>query len=445
MRRGLAFAIIGVFAASGPALACPAFPPVEQQPPGGPAGWTVMGSLKKVPPPTKHEPIPDGPLSSVKIALRRSTCYGSCPEYTVVVGGDGTVRYHGERFVLVRGDHLAKVDPEDVRCLLDDFRAADFWSLRPSYFAPITDNPGYAVTLSVDGKVKTLTDYVGRAVGMPADVTALEDAIDRLAGDEWVVGNAKTIRALRAERFDFGSPEAAAMLTQAVETSLDPVVLDLLDAGAPTTGRIWQDFGAAAPAPAEGPPLAFAASRRETPAVLRVLIARGAFDLKGVKEQALLEAARSGRPDNVREILAHHPDVNFAGGDGETALTVASGGYGENDAQSHARQVEIIRLLLVAGADAKAHKKDGVTALHIAESVEASRLLIQAGADVNAKDDDGEAPLSWASSDEQALFLLESGADPRVRVMSGGTLIAKAKKEKWAATMAWLKAHGVTR
>jgi hypothetical protein len=44
--------------------------------------------------------------------------------------------------------------------------------------------------LSVGGRTKTVTDYVGEQVGMPVVITDLENAVDEAAGTErWIKGD----------------------------------------------------------------------------------------------------------------------------------------------------------------------------------------------------------------------------------------------------------------
>ena len=57
------------------------------------------------------------------------------------------------------------------------------------YEAPITDLPTQIVSISFDGHSKTVVDYAGQNVGMPAAIDELEQAIDDAAGTAAVVGH----------------------------------------------------------------------------------------------------------------------------------------------------------------------------------------------------------------------------------------------------------------
>ncbi len=135
------------------------------------------------------EPIPAGGLRTVHIKLERGQCFGTCPAYSVEIDGDGKVEYHGDEFVLAKGHRTQTISLAAVASLLDKFRAADFWSLRPQYVARMTDNSHYRVTLTIGGQTKSVIDYVGREVGMPASVTELEDEIDRVAETAQRIGH----------------------------------------------------------------------------------------------------------------------------------------------------------------------------------------------------------------------------------------------------------------
>ncbi|HWE44833.1 MAG TPA: hypothetical protein VG407_02305 [Caulobacteraceae bacterium] len=80
----------------------------------------------------------------------------------------------------------------------EHLRAADFWSLAPAYRSSITDQTEQRLTLRISEQSKMVIDYSGRRVGMPWTVIALEDAVDRAAGD-WVTGGPR--RGARADKF----------------------------------------------------------------------------------------------------------------------------------------------------------------------------------------------------------------------------------------------------
>jgi len=113
---------------------------------------------------------------------------------------------------------------------------------------------------------------------------------------------------------------------------------------------------------------------------------------------------------------------------GDSALHLAAAGY----------RVEIVRLLVAAGADpnaAKNHRKS--SPLHYAadgfitgpvwdekKQVATLRCLLQAGADIHLQDTNGATPLHRAVRTHCAAavtFLLQAGADPTLRNKPGST------------------------
>jgi len=113
---------------------------------------------------------------------------------------------------------------------------------------------------------------------------------------------------------------------------------------------------------------------------------------------------------------------------GDTALHLAAAGY----------RVEIMRLLLAAGADPNAagnHRRSGP--LHYAvdgyitgpdwdaaRQVKAIDCLLAAGADIHAQDKNGATPLHRAVRTRSAAavkFLLDAGSDPKLRNKPGST------------------------
>jgi hypothetical protein len=128
-------------------------------------------------------------LKGVKIQLTRTACFGTCPAYTVTIRGNGSVHFSGQRYVKISGEHDAQISSDQVRALVSQFEKAQFFAAGDKYIARVTDNPTYTLTLTVGGKTKTVTDYVGEQVGMPLVIVDLEDAVDHAAGTErWIKG-----------------------------------------------------------------------------------------------------------------------------------------------------------------------------------------------------------------------------------------------------------------
>lgn len=342
-----------VFAAANP----PAVPPP-------PLHEIVLQSGAVAHPPRPPGPVPFPPikdLHSLTITLARGPCFGPCPIYSVEIRGDGTVTYTGERFVLLDGRHVTKIGEDKIRALFEAFRKADFFRLYDSYVAHITDNPATLVTLAYDGHKKSVLDYVGRSVGMPPEVTALQDRIDDIAGTAtWITGDARTVAALKAEGWNFKAARNGRMLAAVAERGTDEAMLGLLGEGVRAHGA----YGCSAAA---------SAARRGRLAVLRALLQAGAplYASSTPAEQwhggdacdVLMSAAEQGMPEVIAAVLAHHPDVNRCGERGWTPLLALGAAGGEPPLPDLARSA---RLLLEAGADPHVKSSNGQTARDVA-------------------------------------------------------------------------------
>jgi hypothetical protein len=259
-------------------------------------------------------PFPDmsSPLD-FSIRLSRSGCYGFCPAYSVTISGDGTVSYQGGRSVSIAGEHAARVSPETARQLLDDFRKANFFDVQSEYRAHVTDNPVYRLELRVGTTRKTVTDYVGQWVGMPAAITQLEDAVDQAADSaRWVTASSQTLLAMRDAGISASSREANQILRRAVFYGKPEATRELLAAGVPTTwdgdnkGVVekWTSFESLLEAATRDS--GDAKSRTE---VMAALLANPAIraDKQGI-QRALGSAATQGQFDTARMLIAAGAD-----------------------------------------------------------------------------------------------------------------------------------------
>jgi ankyrin repeat protein len=457
------------------------FIPFEKN--GRPVTSEIEEYIDLVPPerlPKKHLAAPIlRPNSEIKITLRRTGCFGSCPSYEVTTTIDG-VLFNGHGYVVASGEHIDGVSAHEVRKLAADFIAADFYSMDSSYRASVTDNPTYVLSISIDGRVKTVEDYVGEWEGMPAVITELENKVDSLARTErWIEGGDGLVDALQLEHFNFRTFDAQLMLKESATRGLTETVQQLLEAGVPL-----QPF----PAPKPEEPymtvpfehvgwLTAASANPETLRVLigaaaskhdqndkdlalvgaarsgkleavRALIAYGAdpnTDLSKLRVtetiaggslegpgagSMLIYAAESGNPEVVREMLAYHPKLEARDDQGRTAVFAASE-YRykvEDDAR-----VECLRLLAKAGANVNARDNAGRTALHVTFLTPVEEELLQLGADVNARDNDGETPIFTTYDDDAIALFIKHGADLSIRNNKGETVMeaAKGKGPSW--------------
>jgi ankyrin repeat protein len=415
--------------------------------------------------PERHVPFPEvKDWDSIVIKLARTGCFGSCPSYEVEVHGDGTVRYEGKSYVAILGEHHCSVPEENVRELVKLFRVIDYYSLRDEYIAGITDNPAYVSSIQVDGKSKTVKDYVGVMIGMPLEVSDLESAIDRLSQvQRWTHGNADTAACLKGENWNFKSEEAAKALVGLAQYGNTQAVSDFVAAGTPLNGKNESGQTALTAAARRGDfemlrvllgagagkqdrlgiGAAFGmASRSGNREAMKLLLEAGAASAGAIDGRTLLmTAAASGVPSIVEDVLKSHPDVNEQDKNGRTALMESVSQYHYGHESSEIDRAEVVRLLLHAGADPNITDEEGNTALiDAAWDADAVLLLIRAGADLNAQSKKGYTPLINCADPEVARVLLAHGADPSIRDADGKTALELARqygmKEKEAVLSA---------
>jgi ankyrin repeat protein len=115
----------------------------------------------------------------------------------------------------------------------------------------------------------------------------------------------------------------------------------------------------------------------------------------------------------VTELLGYGANVRAQRRDGWTALHEAVGSF------LYKRDAETITLLLQAGADIHAKDNRGYTPLHVAAAcgaVKAARLLVEAGADVHAQSDQGETALNLVQARKQPFDLDRSTSKERKKM-----------------------------
>jgi len=401
--------------------------------------------------------------------LSRSGCFGSCPSYEVSVSTQEVV-FDGNYYVAATGKHTATVDSDEVRRLAKKFISADFYSMEEQYQASVTDMPGYTLSIDIDGHPKSVSDYVGPWVGMPSVIRELEEDVDDLAqAKRWVQGSEGLVAALRAEEFNFQTSEAQTILKAAAHNGYSGTVRELLTAGVPLTALPipvrknafdspvmehagWLTAGANQPDvlqllldarasehdQADKDAALAVAARTGKLAGVRALIVYGANPNGNPKRAAgrhsnesdtevhpsvLMEAAGSGNPEVLSEILLAHPKLEQRDGQGRTAMFYA---VDSRSSDMDGARVECVRLLARVGAKVDAQDEDGNTPLHETFLTDVEEELLKLGADVNSRNKEGETPIFTTVDDEAIPVFIKHGADLTIRNKKGQTVFEAA-------------------
>ncbi|NVB81120.1 MAG: hypothetical protein HOV81_22175 [Kofleriaceae bacterium] len=128
--------------------------------------------------------------SGLLFALRRTSCFGLCPEYSVAIYRDGVVEYRGSAFVRTTGTVLGRLELEQVRALEEQFVNADFLAFDRGYVdEDCTDLPTAYVGFRPAGRaMKVVAHYLGDR-SAPKALLALEEAIDNAVDIEQWIGS----------------------------------------------------------------------------------------------------------------------------------------------------------------------------------------------------------------------------------------------------------------
>ena len=410
--------------------------------------------------------------SKVAVTLLQWTCDGLCPLHSVTVSSDEVV-FEGFN-VAARGRHTDTIERDAVFALAKRFVEADFFSMEDIYRYREGDTLSSSLSITIDGHTKTVRSYQGQWAGMPSVIVKLEDEVDAVAhAERWIGAEHGLVAALLAEKFSFISYDAQVILEEAAARGQTATVRELVAAGVPLrpvpapaeenpyggpfgevhlleaasrhpeTLRVFLDLSASKEDQREKDRALDGAASAGNLEAVRALIAYGAdpnTDLSKLWSTSrgllspganlvpggegagsvLIDAARSGNPEVVKEILRYEPKLETRDRKGKTALFAA----GESTrSDEDGERVECVRMLAKAGARVDARDRDGNTLLHKTDLMEVQEELLKLGAPVNAQNLEGETPLFTITSLTSLPLLLQHGADLTVRNKRGETVV----------------------
>jgi ankyrin repeat protein len=397
--------------------------------------------------------------SSLRINFKRKSCQfedKDCLSHSVEIRGDGSVTFTGGPGALISGVHHGNTSHSAIVNLVNEFRRADYFSLKNSYNGQMTDASTTITSIEFDGNKKQVVDYLGLFAGMPEVVFTIEAEINEAAGTgKWLKETDETWPSLLAEHWNFKAQteENRHLFANVAAKGSNQLIQNFLAAGAPPLALTEDGVGALVSVAGRGNsdivgqiladqdhlPAALlfralrAAARSGNLATVDLLLSKGA-DVNGNSgnsddadylDTVLMAAARSGNADVIQEILKYHPDVKKKDSAGRTALEFF---VGQNKNPSSI--AEILRALVEAGADVNVHDDQGKTPIFNAcHNVEALKPLVAVGADLNAKDRFGETPIMQCFVPKGLTALIEAGADLTAQNNHGQTAAQKMRQD----------------
>lgn len=170
--------------------------------------------------PAQEEPI--------AISIERTTCYGTCPAYSVTMRHDGTVTYRGFQHTRVGGNHTWKIDPAAVRALAKEMESNGYFELKDDYHRMVTDNPTTYTTLTIGSRTKKIKDYVAG----PRVLKDMQRRIDEVSGaKQYIFISGAAIREMQAKGWRATGDDAKDWMRRAMYGPDIDVISALLAAG----------------------------------------------------------------------------------------------------------------------------------------------------------------------------------------------------------------------
>jgi hypothetical protein len=151
---------------------------------------TCLGVLLLLVRPVHAGPKPGELPANTAITLHRDACEKRCAVYDVTIRANGSVTYEGRHYVRKTGHAEARIDPSQVRALVNKFNDAGFFSLNAEYDSRggqdcesvRSDGPRAVVSIRTGDEFKTVM-HDHKCVGpVTATLSELEDSIDKAAG-----------------------------------------------------------------------------------------------------------------------------------------------------------------------------------------------------------------------------------------------------------------------
>jgi hypothetical protein len=113
----------------------------------------------------------------ISVSMRRTGCYGKCPDYIVKIDNTGMATYTGNRFVTDTGTFQKNIGATQAMTIINEANTYQVDTCQDSYYNRISDLPGIILTV----QYATHTKRINNAHFGPHFLVALAGDIE-LAG-----------------------------------------------------------------------------------------------------------------------------------------------------------------------------------------------------------------------------------------------------------------------
>ncbi|MBL4652612.1 MAG: hypothetical protein JKY53_07065 [Flavobacteriales bacterium] len=119
---------------------------------------------------------------SLVALLKRTSCYGKCPVYTLKIYASGYVTYMGKNFTDKEGMHSGKISRENISRILKKAEEIKFFEFNNIYDSNVTDLPATYIYVNTNGTKKQIINRHGG----PKELKEFAAYIDELVkGLKW--------------------------------------------------------------------------------------------------------------------------------------------------------------------------------------------------------------------------------------------------------------------
>lgn len=119
--------------------------------------------------------------------MKRTPCYGTCPQYQVTIFSNGLIKYEGKRYVDKIGCFHSKLSRKKIENIISLVYEINYFKMDSEYLSNVTDLPSVVTEVLVNGNNHSVVDEKISETKL----NILYDEIDKLIieVDEWKMCN----------------------------------------------------------------------------------------------------------------------------------------------------------------------------------------------------------------------------------------------------------------